>query len=311
MSPPAVVAWIIGPAVGIMEIEIASVGTVLTHISALFIPFGIFVNSFPVQPLIKGTAMVEYTVYNNVHPPFMGFLHHPDKQFVACFQIGIIRHPVHIFCGKPIFPLPRRQQLPLFLHNFTEMRVNIIIILNIIFMVGRRNKQGIKIDNLHAQLLQIVHLIQYSLQVTAIKIPDIHPGRIPVPVLYLLDRLADIAVFRGLYIIGSIAVTESVHINLVHHGTLCPFRGMETGDYHKVIIFIDRFHNTSRVIKTLQPARLYLEMIAYLRVLQRKFDIVKIKMLILRIFLGHNIAFISAYQTYPVYIISPRPEPHL
>ena len=53
------------------------------------------------------------------------------------------------------------------MHNPAKMGINIVIVLNIILMVGRRHKQRIEIDHIHAQFLQIIHLIKNALQIAA------------------------------------------------------------------------------------------------------------------------------------------------
>ena len=62
MSPPPVVILIIRPAIGIVEAEKGAVRAVRGHIGPLFIPLLVFVNPLSVQPLIKGTTVIEHTV---------------------------------------------------------------------------------------------------------------------------------------------------------------------------------------------------------------------------------------------------------
>ena len=52
------------------------------------------------------------------------------------------------------------QQLSPVFHDLPYVRVNIIIILYIILMIGGRNKQRIKINHINPQILQIIHLFK-------------------------------------------------------------------------------------------------------------------------------------------------------
>ncbi len=66
------------------------------------------------------------------------------------------------------------------------MRVNIVIILNVIFVIGGRNKKRVKINHIHAKFFQIIHLFQNSLQIASVEFPHSHSRRIFIPVLHPL-----------------------------------------------------------------------------------------------------------------------------
>ena len=104
------------------------------------------------------------------------------------------------------------------------MRIDIIIILNVIFVIRRRNKQGIEINYFDPQLLQIVQLFQYPLKITAIKFPHSHQRRIFIPVIHLCTRLSNIHILTGLYIIICISIIKTIHKNLIHYCAFCPVR---------------------------------------------------------------------------------------
>ena len=65
------------------------------------------------------------------------------------------------------------------------MRINIIIILNIILMVTWGDKYRIQVNNLYSKILQVIQLIQNTLKITAIKFPDTHYRRNLSPVIYV------------------------------------------------------------------------------------------------------------------------------
>ena len=97
-----------------------------------------------------------------------------------------------------------------------------IIILRIIFMVGRGDKQRVEIDHFDSEILQIIQLLSYALQIAAVEIADIHRGRPLIPVLYVMHMAPDVGVFIVEYIILLIAPAETVRIDLIHDRALCP-----------------------------------------------------------------------------------------
>ena len=232
MPPPAVISGVIGEPVFVYK-------------SALGIPFPSFINTFPVQPFVKGTAVVEYTVNDNPHASPVGFLHNLNKKLVAGLQVLLIRNTVDITAGEAVLMLPVRQKLPFLADDFPHMGINIIVILYIVFMVGGRYKQGIKINNINPQILQIIHLIQNTLQIPSVKIPYIHLCRICVPVLYLPGFIPDIMILSCEDIIGRIPVAKAIHINLVHYRALCPGRCGKTGDDAEIIMLLRLLDNSS------------------------------------------------------------------
>ena len=69
-------------------------------------------------------------------------------------------------------------------------------------MIGGRDEQRIKINNLDPQALYIIHFVQNALKISAIKIIYIQSRGILPPFLYLTDRLpVHIKIFTVLYII--------------------------------------------------------------------------------------------------------------
>ena len=182
------------------------------------------------------------------------------------------------------------------------MGINIIIVLNIVFMVGRGYEQRVKIDYLNAQLLQVVHLVQYALQVSSVELTDIHLCRIPSPVFYTVHRLPDIAVFIGQHIVGRIAIAETIRINLVHYRTFCPVGSMEAGNDDKVIILVDLLHQSSHIEDTCDPAGLYLKIVGYLLIIQTHHISIVIK-IIIALHSYHEMLLSTAYEEYPVHVV--------
>ena len=54
------------------------------------------------------------------------------------------------------------------------MRIDMIIILGIILMIGWRDEHRIKIQHLYAQVLEIIQLLPHALQIAAIETAHIH-----------------------------------------------------------------------------------------------------------------------------------------
>ena len=109
------------------------------------------------------------------------------------------------------------------------MRIDMIVILTVILMVAGRDKDRIQIDHIHSKLLKIIQLIHNSLKIAAIKFPDTHHSRNLFPVIHFYGSVPDIEIFPCFHIIGRISVTETIHINLIHHSTLQPLRHMISG----------------------------------------------------------------------------------
>ena len=71
-------------------------------------------------------------------------------------------------------------------YDLSIVRIYVIVVLNIIFMIGRRDKERVKVNHFNAQILKVIQLIQNSLKIAAIEVTDIHVMRISLPVLLLL-----------------------------------------------------------------------------------------------------------------------------
>lgn len=65
--------------------------------------------------------------------------------------------------------VPLGQTLSAVLHNHPVVGINVVIILAVILMIGGRHEDGVQIQNLHAQILQIVQFVPDSLDISAVK----------------------------------------------------------------------------------------------------------------------------------------------
>ena len=102
------------------------------------------------------------------------------------------------------------------------MGIDIVVVLNVIFVVGGRDKQGIEVNDLHSQILEIVQLLHDALQVTSVEAPHVHGRRVFIPVLHMFHRFSDIDVLSVFHIVGWISIAETVHKDLVHDRALGP-----------------------------------------------------------------------------------------
>ena len=159
VAPPAVVIIIIGPLVGVVEFEEIPVGALLRHIGALLVIPVALIEALPVQPFVEGSAVVEHAVQQDAHAPLVDLLHEVDEKLVAGLQILLIHHALDILRGLLVVQLAGGQKLPAVIFYHCKMRIDIVVVLAVILMVGRGYENRIHIDNFHAQILQIVQLV--------------------------------------------------------------------------------------------------------------------------------------------------------
>ena len=75
------------------------------------------------------------------------------------------------------------------------MRIDIIVVLDIVFMIRRRDKERIKVDCIYPKPLQIIHLIQNALQIAPVKLPDSHGPGVLIPTFSMYSLVADVLIF--------------------------------------------------------------------------------------------------------------------
>ena len=152
MPPPSIIVRIIRPSILVAESEEMTIWAVCRNISSRFISILAFINSFSVYPFIKGTTVIKDTVQDNPHSSLMKFFHKFYKQRIAGFQILLIRHAFLILCSEMVFFLAFRQDFSTVFYNFSKMRIDIIIILYIVFVVGWRDKQRIEVNSFYPKI---------------------------------------------------------------------------------------------------------------------------------------------------------------
>ena len=134
----------------------------------------------------------------------------------------------------------REQQIPLVPDDPADMRVDMFIILGIVFVAGRRQKDRVQVDPFDTEVLQVIQLIDHTLQVSAVKLHVSTGGWRPVPVADLPDGFPQIGILPVQYIVGGIPVAEAVDKDLIQHCALRPVRRVKSRDDMPVVLGADR-----------------------------------------------------------------------
>ena len=219
------------------------------------------INAFPVHPFIEGSAVIKNSVQNHLHPTSVQLFYQSYKKLIAGLKIIQSCHTVDIACGTDIILFPIPHQFSFITDDLSEMRVNIIVILNIILVVGRGDKKGIKINHLHPQVLKVIQLVHHALEVTAVKFPHTHVRRYFVPILHLMGWFPYINIFFIQHIISLVPIAKTVCKNLVHDGAFCPIRCGKSRRDTKRLALLQVSGYTTFVVKTSCLSVLYLKII--------------------------------------------------
>ena len=136
VCPPSIISRIVWPFIRIIKGEEISVWTVSGNISSFRISLLVLINALSVHPFIKRTAVVEYTIQNDLHSSSVDLCCQFGKQFVAGLQILLVCDTFDIFpCMGIIAVIPQKDSLIAVLYDPAVMRVYIVIILAVIFVV--------------------------------------------------------------------------------------------------------------------------------------------------------------------------------
>ena len=102
--------------------------------------------------------MIEYTIQNYTHSTLMHLFYQFDKQLITCLKIADISCALLILCRMDIILCTCRKYFSVIHNNLSIMRIYVIIILNIILMIRRRNKQRIEVNNFNSKIQSRVTL---------------------------------------------------------------------------------------------------------------------------------------------------------
>ena len=230
-----------------MEMKVAAVRAVRTHIGALRILRLRFIDPLPVQPFVKGSAVIEHTVQDHLHPALVHLFHKPDEKLVARLQIPDISGTLLVFLRPDIVIGAFRERISAVLYDPAVVRIDVIIVLYIILMVGRRHKKRVKIDYLDAEILQVIQLIHDSLKISPVEVSDIHRSRNLIPVTDLRTWRPDIDILAVLHIVRRISIIKAVHKDLIHHSPFRPGRRGEPGNNDERVIILPVIRDSASV----------------------------------------------------------------
>ena len=302
MAPPSVVIGIVRPLMDIIKLKEVPIGAVLRDVGALFIVAIALVDALPIQPFIEGSAVIENTVQQHTYAALVHLLHEMDEEFVAGLQIFLADHALNILRCLGIIQLAWRKQVAAILFDHCIVGIDIVVILTIVLVIGRGHEYRVHVNDLDAQILQIIQFIQDALQIAAVEPAHVHVLRRFAPVLYLFHLLVDIAVFSCQHIIGGIAVAEAIHVDLVHDRALGPVRRSEARNDAERIAVLQIIGDAQLIIK--KPLLIGTDFKIIIDGVSSYFNV---NLIIIKAAPGtdlcHRIPFFTANKIYSFYII--------
>ena len=246
--------------------------------------------------------MIEYTIQYDLHASAMNFFHKFRKKLIARFQVLFIRYTTDVFGRMSIFLISRCQYFTTVFYNLSIMWINIIIILYIILMVRRRDKNRVKVDHIHPQILQIIQFVPDSLNVSTIKLPDPHKCRTLIPVCNFHSRIPNVEILSVLHIIRWISIIETIHKNLIHDSTFGPFWNMKSWRNGKTAVLTYLFADSAFIIIAGQTTGLYLEPIMQWMNSKRNLCTVIIKIPVV-VVIFHDYLFLVMAQINSIHVV--------
>ena len=110
------------------------------------------------------------------------------------------------------------------------MGIDMAVILGIVFVAGGRNENGIEVEHLHPQLLQIIQFVHHALQIAAVKHPIVPDLGQLMPAGGVAHVIPGVKILPAAHVGAGIAVAEPIRENLILHRALGPFRHVEAGN---------------------------------------------------------------------------------
>ena len=171
--------------------------------------------------------MVENAVKDDAHPAGVQFMAEVGKEHTAPLQILHGGDAADILRRVAVMLLPRLHFMIHIIGDDAEMRIDMLIILAVVFMTGRGDKDRIQVQHLNAEILQVIQLIDDALQIAAVETADIRVGGDSIPVGNMLRMTDGIVILIVCHIVGRIPVAETLRKDLILHGALGPGGGTE------------------------------------------------------------------------------------
>ena len=276
MLPPSGVITVHRPLVA-FEFKEVMVWAFPADKGAVRIPFSSVIDLLPVKPFVEGSAVIEDAVEDDLHTAFMHLFDKLDKKAVAGLKVHRVSHTCDIAGGVPVVQVPLPESIPLIPDDLSKMRIHMIVILCIIFMGRRRDKNRIQIEGFYSERLQIIQFVQYALKVPAVKTAEIRHTHFTVPAVSFPDMPSDIGVLIAQYIIGWIAIAEPVHKDLVEHSAFRPVGHGKLRHKPEIIVILNIFRHTAPIVTDLHLAGYDLKVViaSAIRIQDLRFIVIK------------------------------------
>ena len=88
-----------------------------------------------IHPPVERAAVVEHAVQDHSDPAHVRLAHQLREQPVTRLEVGRIGHPRFVFGRFAVIQLAFGEDLAVIVHYFAKVRVNMVIILCIVFVV--------------------------------------------------------------------------------------------------------------------------------------------------------------------------------
>ena len=136
MVPPALVRGIVRPGILILKMKVPPVRAVCADVSPL-LPFaGMLIDLLPVKPAVEGSAVVEHTVQDDLHATGMYLAYKIRKVRIRRLQVFLPCRPADIALRIPVLRASVGQKRSFVLHKPGKMRIDVLVILCIILVIG-------------------------------------------------------------------------------------------------------------------------------------------------------------------------------
>ena len=143
VPPPAVVELVVGPGVLIRKTEEAVVRALLVHERAFFVALLPLVDPLAVHPLVEGAAVVEDAVDDDAHAALMGLRNQLREELVTGLEVFAGGHAGNVLRGMRICRVALREADWRVLDNHAEMRIDVVVILNVILVARGRDENRV------------------------------------------------------------------------------------------------------------------------------------------------------------------------
>ena len=188
------------------------------------------------------------------------------------------------------------------------MGIDVLVILGVVLVTGRGQKDGVEVDCLHPKRFQVIQLVDHSLQVSSVELPEAVGGGGLIPVLHAHNRTAVIFKFAGQHIVGRVPVTEPVNKNLVHHRAARPCGRVKTGYDVPEICRPDGIADAAPGVAVTASARNDLKVIAERTYSDLKLDCIVVKKGV-RVGLPHVQVALLCHEKTGLYLLPADTQP--